>query len=1386
MSDYVARTCTEVDTGRAADASAPLSHFRERSAYVLLGDPGSGKTTEFKREQAALGDAAVYMSARDFIAFSVDSHPEWRGKTLFIDGLDEVRAGVVDRRSPLDQVRSRLDQLGRPSFRISCREADWLGGNDCRSLEAVSPDSLVAVLRLDPLRDDGIAELLGTLPGSGGAQEFKRQAEQQGLSVLLGNPQTLMLLADAVAHSGEWPESRLETFEMACQKMASEQNEEHRAGAGVSSNGAVLDAAGYLSALHLIADVPGFSPALGTDTGGSVPIHSFDRLPALLAGEDCERALRTRLFAAENEYGHRPAHRHLAEFLAGRYLAKLIDKELPASRVVALMTRPTDDRVVTALRGLSAWLAAHSSSARNLLINADPVGVGLYGDIGRFSANEKKRLLESLARFATVGQLLGHEQRDGRIDGFLDNTGWAFLPLVSADTATAIRDLLVDPDPSGGTHRIVEFVLTVLTAVDSSSLHLLDDLESDTEAIVRNPEQPPFTRRLALDVWLRLVAERDSQARSALRLLGDIRTRALSDPEDDLCGTLLRHLYPAHLPPSQVWGYVLPRNNRELLGRFALFWHQDLIEQSDGDHVAALLDSLGEDRSQILSALEQAGFGDLPLELLSRGLEAWGDGLEPSRLFDRLDAPKRSQDDMHRFSEKNHHQRIKEWLEERPETQKSMFLTWIRRCEASERFEVLWPWGCNALHWSRLPGDFGHWCLDTALHLADSEPLVSEKLLQQAYRSLEDPSISDGLTLEDLQNRTKGNSRLAALLGELCSPPPPSEEQREREQALQKRREEHERSKRQQQSEWAEMVRIREAELKENQAVPQFLHTLAGVYFALFHDVDQHALPQDRIRDFLGGESELVSVVLTALRETAFRDDLPEVDRTLSLYSESRHHFLAYPVFASLDILLAGSPSRLDQLSDDQRRKILAIRYCVPDTLRHVSTAPSHDRWLYQDPDLVFDILYRCAVAALKSGDEYPPGLYDLDRVEGQAKRVNETRARLLRAFPVRAPSTQLPLLDRLLGRALRFPDRAALVSVVEKKLGAKSATDAQKVRWLIAGALLSPDHHRQALKDFIGNNDDRTRLLAEFLRNSSEGEALGPGIMAICSDPALLHDAIQTLGRLYEPLTLSSGSVTLEYHASERVYGMISQLGAMPSKEAHEALTSLADAPQLAAWHGYIQGALESQRILFGDASYVHPDIDQVQSTLSNTLPANAADLAALVKVKLHEISDRLRGDSSNLWRQFWNEDSNGIPTDPKPENSCRDVVLELLRNALPAEVDTVPEGHYAAGTRADIRVSYGGHNIPIELKKDTHPDLWTAPRNQLVSRYTTDPATSGYGIYMPIWFGREDSKPTSPPHGHRPATAEELQQRLEQDLAPEEARRISMVVLDATKPGC
>ena len=347
---------------------------------MLLGDPGSGKTTSFRAECKELGDQAKFISARDFLVY--ESAPDQlRGRTLFIDGLDEVRAGASDIRSPFDRIRRLLIKLGRPQFRISCREADWLGENDLRRLELAAKDSAVTAFRLDPLTPTDIENILRGSFAVRDPSGFIEQAHERGVDGLVFNPQGLELLVAAVQKGSDWPESRFETFKLACDQLAKECNREHRNArrSGVPI-GSLIDSAGRLCALQLIADLIGYS--LDEDSASA----GYPTPDACVQGDSQElrEALSSKLFKADGDQRFSPVHRQIAEFLGAKHLAGLIDKGFPSGRVMALMTGG-DGTVVTALRGMSAWLAAHSPRVRTELVSNDAAGVAIYGDIRDFS-----------------------------------------------------------------------------------------------------------------------------------------------------------------------------------------------------------------------------------------------------------------------------------------------------------------------------------------------------------------------------------------------------------------------------------------------------------------------------------------------------------------------------------------------------------------------------------------------------------------------------------------------------------------------------------------------------------------------------------------------------------------------------------------------------------------------------------------------------------------------------------------------------------------------------------------------------------------------------------------------------------------------------------------
>jgi hypothetical protein len=153
----------------------------------------------------------------------------------------------------------------------------------------------------------------------------------------------------------------------------------------------------------------------------------------------------------------------------------------------------------------------------------------------------------------------------------------------------------------------------------------------------------------------------------------------------------------------------------------------------------------------------------------------------------------------------------------------------------------------------------------------------------------------------------------------------------------------------------------------------------------------------------------------------------------------------------------------------------------------------------------------------------------------------------------------------------------------------------------------------------------------------------------------------------------------------------------------------------------------------------------------------------------------------------QYWNLDRHAKPIKRRVEDACRDALLDRLRERLSLwHIDAQPEGHYADDTRADIRVAFGGSggfNVPIEIKRDCHRDLWSAMQEQLIARYTRDPGAAGYGIYLVFWFGG-DGMPPNPAGTARPQTASDLEAQLGATLSGAQRQLIQVCVVDVAKP--
>ena len=1367
--EFVQRSCTEITDEREPDhegAGKLLSEYDSTPAYVLLGDAGMGKTTCFRELCRKLGDQAHFIPARDFVTLDVKRHPEWRGKILFIDGLDEVRAGSDDARTALDRVRNRLDRLGNPRFRLSCREADWLGRNDREHLEKVAPGGELAVLRLDPLTEVDVVEVAESRFYLEDGRSFLKAAKEAGLGDLLLNPQNLELLI-AGTRTGDWPEDRRELFEFACARLAGEHNEEHAiARRDRAITEPLLEAAGRLCSLLLLSGRAGVRPFPGSGASRDWPLlEHLDPPPngsspsETAAWSSQQRAaLSSRLFRTPigcppSERRLEPVHRHIAEFLAARYLAQQISAGLPAARVISMLAAG-DGRVVTTQRGLSAWLAVHSKPARPGLIERDPIGVGLYGDIAGFSAGEKRSLLQALV------------PEGGRLDDIGYQNAAAFAPLASPALEAEFRQLLETMPRRDDDQLSVDFVLRLLRHGAP-----MPTLEDPILAIFYRGEWWPRVVYAALDAFVRHCEDRETRNATLKQVLADVQSGKVPDPDNQLAATVLDELYPDVIGPSEVWGHLNRCRPTRLIGRHRVFWTQTLEARTSNEGLAVLLDGLANERPDLRLVHPRLPHGRALAErLLARGLAVHGARLTPQQLQDWLGATVRTHEDLEETWEST--SGVRSWLEEHPDAYKAALLDCLSGYNDKQDLRERCVLAQGRLRNAQPPPDYGIWCLNQAQNLAERRPELARWLFYLAAVRLKQGER--GLSQALLDECAKEHSEWQPALRQ-------SEDANELREATREHKpagDAHLERRRQQDEEWLEAVRAELPAMRNNRAAPWLLYHLAGEWF----QPTSWRTPSlaGWLREKFAAEEELATAAYESFRGVIDREDLPSAAEILRLHGESRMHYLSLPLLASLEERDRHDVGWGEDLSEDRQRQALAIHYCTP-TGRE--TAPDWCRRLIAlKPELAESLLLPFVRTELRRGREHVPILSDLAHSPGHADLARIASLPLLRGFPVRSHVGQLPNLIRLLWAALQHADRDELLGVIEKKLAGKSMTVNQRVHWLAAGVIAAPESYADRIADFIGAKELRARQLADFLW-SEHPAVFRPNDLP----PSALEVLIRQLGIAFGMYHLVDGPMDSAQTALLRLPGLIEPLAASPEPEAGAALHRLADDETLHRWRHHLRQARDRQATISRDNSYRRPELDQVRATLDNLSPANAADLAALSLDRLDELATTIRHANTNDWSQYWNQDGHGNPTTSKAENDCRNNLLSHLRSLLPDGVDAQPEGRYAASRRADIRLSCSGFHVPIEIKKNSHPALWRAARDQLVAKYTQDPATGGYGIFLVLWFGEPEKTPLDET-GTRPASPEELRQRLEacitRQLPPEQARKIAVRVIDVSKP--
>lgn len=1299
---------------------------------VLLGEPGAGKSYLFNH--ASQHENGKCIAARNFTIYADESYTN---KPVYIDALDEKRSRVET--GSIDGIILHIKQIKPSKVRLSCRVADWLGETD---LELFKPyfdtNGGYCVVVLEALTKEEIDHILSG-KNIDDPLEFRKKASEKGASTLLTNPQTLIMLVDSVKN-GQWPKTKKELYENATELLLTEYNDKHKRKplAGFTSI-QLKDAAGAACAVLLIADVEGISLLKGRYSYAEIP---YPHSEAVLA------ALTKQAFVTINQEQVNYSHRTIAEYLAACWLVNSIRKELPVSRVCSLLC--VDNYPALELRGLYAWLVQLlPDEYADALMASDPYGVLVHGDVSCLSMSSRKSLLNALVKLSEK-------------DPWFRVQDWTSEPLGALSTPEMANEFkaILAKQPQQFHLRSV-----VLDAIRYGAQQ--PELKDDLLQIFCDNGAYYSERYRAFEGLIHAIPD-------GKKLIVKATKEQLQTSSDDLRlkEEVMACIYDGHFNVDDIAQLINDYVNHLNFENHSIDGLWGLGRTLPLDVLPELLDRISNIEPDKYKADRQ--LWHFNYEILKRTMLS-ADNLDVNRLWLWLSKIKYNSD--YRGEDA-----IKDWLSANQQHVMALF-----NIALSKQSDLGNIWG------------FWNGFQKLVRYVFDIEQIINAAfslIAGKAYCNEKEQFIFElalTLTVTSTTNLDHFNVLFDYVqshpeLGDICSRSCQSEIQDWRWELINKN---IEHKKKQPDT----LQKIRSDFEKERDVIQTGQHLgwmawLAKVYFARFSDVDRAQTPEKRLEHELGKQN--VEFALEGLRAVLNRNDLPTPSTIAASYNQNNNKVWWLSILAGISEQWHKQYD-LTVFSEQSLKAALALNLLFSpfyqiegNNQREIE--PEWQQVLFQQkPELVQAVYLEIIEIFLKTKKEYVQGISDICEHSQLANNRAAIVLRLLTNYPNATPEA----LETLLLSAITLPEIGeGLLLLTQSVLNPCARIRLkQKALWLCVGFLIDFEQFKDAVTRCVAKYK---RLIWTLMWMIDHIRLDDDKNQAYKLSTSQVEFVIRLVGKQFPDIEHfpRGGWRGAEdpWEAARFVKNRINQLSTQIDTESISALNRLIDEPELNSYCDYLKHAAANQAALRREQHFDQPNWQQTVATLSNGKPAHIADLHALTIEHLKDISVKIRFDNTDIFKSFWNENSYGKITDPKPEESCRDRLIDLLKPKFtPLEINVEPEGHMVIDKRADIMLfNSARQKLPIEVKRDYHSDLWIACENQLDRLYTRDTQAQDYGIYLVFWFGDKRPRPMPKPPNSlpKPNTAQELENALRSLIKVGDQNRLAVVVIDVTRP--